>query len=569
MIKIILLVVLLAVAVLAFATLEQRTLYFPDKTLIAIPAAYRLPYEDVALKTQDGVSIHGWWLPGKGKPTKTLLFFHGNAGNISHRLDKLQKLHALGLNVLILDYHGYGLSKGKPSEQGTYQDGEAAYAYLTRERKISTSQIIFYGESLGCAVAVQMATKFSAGGMILESPFTSTIAMGKLVFPWLPVQWMVRYRYDNLTKIANIRVPLLILHSPHDEVVPFAMAQQLYAAAPGPKTFFELQGGHNDGYDVTGLGYEQALKDFLWARKRQEKISAPDVSAQALEAHVRLLSEKFIPRDCDHVQNLDRTADYIRESLKKSGGLVSDQVFETSMFNQKNKRITLGPYRNVIARFGPETGERIVMGAHYDAAGPYPAADDNASGVATLLELAKLLGQHPPTIRTDLVAYTLEEPPYFGSDQMGSAIHAAVLAKEGVRLRFMISLETVGYYTDQPKSQNYPIGLMKLFYPTRGNFLAVAGKLGHGGLSRKLIKRMRQVSALPIRSLNAPAFVPGVDFSDHRNYWKHQFPALMLTDTAFYRNLHYHTSQDTPEKLDYPKMAEVVKMTYAMIQGEK
>ncbi len=265
MIKIILLIVLLVLAVLALGTLEQRSLYFPDKNLIATPVAYRFAFEDVQLKTSDGVSIHGWWLPGKGKPTKTFLFFHGNAGNISHRLDKLQKLHNLGVNVFIVDYRGYGQSAGKPSEKGTYRDGEAAYRYLAEERKVPEAQILFYGESLGCAIAIELAQRHPAVGLILESPFTSTIAMGKLVFPWLPVKWMVRYRYDNLSKIPKIHLPLLILHSRQDEVVPFSMAQELFAAAPGPKSFYELQGGHNDGYDTTGSGYEQAIQRFLKA----------------------------------------------------------------------------------------------------------------------------------------------------------------------------------------------------------------------------------------------------------------------------------------------------------------
>jgi uncharacterized protein len=265
MFKIIFLIILLVILVWAFGTLERRSLYYPDKEMAATPAIDQLAFDDVFLKTSDGVRIHGWFVPGalKGKPGKTIVVFHGNAGNISHRLDKLLELRKLDVNVLLLDYRGYGKSEGLPSEQGTYRDGEAAYTYLTEERKIPPADLIFYGESLGSAVAVEMARRHPVGGLILESPFTSTIAMGKLVFPWLPVRWMVRYRYDNLSKIPELRLPILIMHSPQDEVVPFAMGQQLYAAAPQPKTFFELTGDHNGGYERTGRRYVEAMSSFL------------------------------------------------------------------------------------------------------------------------------------------------------------------------------------------------------------------------------------------------------------------------------------------------------------------
>jgi uncharacterized protein len=265
MFKIIVLIFLLVMLVWAFGTLERRSLYYPDKEMVATPAIDQLAFDEVFLKTSDGVRIHGWFIPGpiKGKPAKTIALFHGNAGNISHRLDKLLELRKLGVNVLLLDYRGYGKSGGSPSEQGTYRDGEAAYTYLTEKRKIPPADLIFYGESLGCAVAIEMARRHPAGGLILESPFTSTIAMGKLVFPWLPVRWMVRYRYDNLTKISELHLPILIMHSPQDDVVPFAMGQQLYAAAPQPKTFFELSGDHNAGYEITGRRYVDAIRSFM------------------------------------------------------------------------------------------------------------------------------------------------------------------------------------------------------------------------------------------------------------------------------------------------------------------
>jgi hypothetical protein len=190
-----------------------------------------------------------------------VLFCHGNGGNISHRLDKAARLRRTGVSLLFFDYRGYGLSEGAPSEQGTYQDAEAAYQWLLQR---GAKGVVFYGESLGCAVATEMARRHpEARGLILESPFTSTVAMAQLIFPRLPVSWILRYRYDNLAKIPGLRMPLLILHSPQDEIVPFAMGKRLFAAAPEPKRFVEMAGGHNDGYIDFGERYAAEVKRFL------------------------------------------------------------------------------------------------------------------------------------------------------------------------------------------------------------------------------------------------------------------------------------------------------------------
>ncbi|MFA5975520.1 MAG: alpha/beta hydrolase [Elusimicrobiota bacterium] len=239
MIKILILCVLVGVLGWGLLSMERRSLYFPDRRLVATPAVYRLAYEDLHLTASDGVRIHGWFIPASKAPSSrinaplAILLCHGNAGNVSHRLDKLSRLHLLGVNVLLFDYRGYGLSEGKPSEKGTYLDAEAAYRYLTDVRKIPPDQIVLYGESLGCAVATEMAMRHpSASGLILESPFTSTVAMANIVLPWFPASWIIRNRYDSLSKIPRLNMPLLILHSPHDEIVPFHMGQALYAAAP-------------------------------------------------------------------------------------------------------------------------------------------------------------------------------------------------------------------------------------------------------------------------------------------------------------------------------------------------
>jgi uncharacterized protein len=254
---------LIALAAYLVSSLERRSLYFPFREIGGTPKSIGLAYESVTLTAKDGVKIHAWWIPAKDARL-SVLFSHGNAGNISHRLEKLKILHNLGLNVLMFDYRGYGESEGIPTEKGTYLDAEAAYDHLLLQRSVPKNRIVFVGESLGCAVATELAVRHPAAAMILESPFTSTIAMGKLVFPWLPVKAIVRYKYDNLEKISRLTLPLLILHSEDDEIVPFAMGQALFAASKSPaKRFVELQGGHNDGFLTSEKIYGHAIKQFL------------------------------------------------------------------------------------------------------------------------------------------------------------------------------------------------------------------------------------------------------------------------------------------------------------------
>jgi Zn-dependent M28 family amino/carboxypeptidase len=282
----------------------------------------------------------------------------------------------------------------------------------------------------------------------------------------------------------------------------------------------------------------------------------PPVDVARLEAHVRLLSETFAPRDYNHPENLDRVAAYLRKEFERANAaVVSEQPFESRGQT----------YRNVIASFGPRTNELIVVGAHYDTAGALPGADDNASGVAGLIELAYLFGRTPPAVRVELVAFALEEPPYFRSPLMGSAVHAASLKSQGFAVRAMLSLEMIGYFSDQPDSQQYPLSVLKAFYPTQGNFIAVVGKIDQGRVVRRVKGAMMEASPLPVYSINAPRSIPGVDFSDHLNYWNEGYDALMITDTAFYRNPHYHTSTDTPDILDYRRMAIVVQGVYAAV----
>lgn len=282
--------------------------------------------------------------------------------------------------------------------------------------------------------------------------------------------------------------------------------------------------------------------------RRTPDRTAADVDPARLEADVRAIVA-LGPRDFAHLDGLERVSHYVFEAFEAAGGRPRLEPYKVGELQ----------YYNVSARYGPETGPRLVVGAHYDTAGPLPGADDNASGVAGVLALARLLAAHPPERAIELVAYCLEEPPYFRTPAMGSAVHAGRLRQEGVELAAMFSLEMIGYFRDEPASQGYPMPLLRRLYPGTGNFIAVVGTWGQRGLGGRVARAMRAVSDLPVEVISAPRLVIGVDFSDHANYWDAGYPALMITDTSFYRNAAYHTEHDTPDTLDYPRMARVVE----------
>lgn len=273
------------------------------------------------------------------------------------------------------------------------------------------------------------------------------------------------------------------------------------------------------------------------------------VDPERLKAHVRALSETFHPRDHRHVENLERTADYVANALGRAGGRMRTEPYTAEGAS----------YRNVIASFGPETGERLVIGAHYDAAEGAPGADDNASGVAGLLELATWLGAHPPPLRVDLVGFTLEEPPHFRRTTMGSKVHARTLREQGAPVRAMISVESIGFFSDAPDTQHYPVAALKLRYPSEGRFIAVVGRTDEEALLRTVRGGLGAVSGLASESLAAPRGLEGVDFSDHGSFWDEGYPAIMVTDTALFRNPNYHEPTDTWDTLDYARMARVVQ----------
>lgn len=271
-------------------------------------------------------------------------------------------------------------------------------------------------------------------------------------------------------------------------------------------------------------------------------------SPENLKKYVRKLSGDLVPRDAGHPENLDRAASWIHDRLELYARRVDDQPFTVEGMT----------VRNVCAYFGPETTERIIVGAHYDVAGPFPGADDNASGVAGLIELGRLLAEEELSMGIELVSYPLEEPPYFYTKKMGSYVHAFSLMEQDIDVRAMIALEMIGYFSDKPGSQSYPLFLLRPFYPSTGNFIAVVGNLFQRSVVRTIRDAMKNATPLPVESINAPKLLPGIAFSDHLNYWKAGFKATMITDTAFYRNPNYHSAFDRPETLDYQRMAQVV-----------
>jgi Zn-dependent M28 family amino/carboxypeptidase len=291
-----------------------------------------------------------------------------------------------------------------------------------------------------------------------------------------------------------------------------------------------------------------------------------------LQTHVKKLSVDLYPRSFDQFNNLEASANYILEQFKAAGATVSVQ----------NVVVQEATYKNVIAKFGPQKGPVIIVGAHYDSHGDIqrglgspngvspsshtPGADDNASGVAGLLELARLLGKQPQARSIELVAYTLEEPPHFRGEHMGSVWHARSVKAAKRDVRLMLSLEMIGYFSDEPGSQSYAIPAMKYLYSDRGNFIALVGKFSDFGATREAKSLMSGATDLPVYSINAPRILQGIDYSDHRSYWSAGYPALMVTDTAFLRNHQYHQAGDTFDKLDYSRMAKVVQSVYAVTQ---
>jgi fermentation-respiration switch protein FrsA (DUF1100 family) len=257
---------------LAYATfagliylMQGRLLYFPNvpsRELSATPADVGLDYEAVTLQTDDGVRLSAWFIP-HAAARAALLLFHGNAGNLSHRLESIRLFHALRLTVFIIDYRGYGQSEGSPTEEGTYRDAAAAWRYLIGERRIHSSGIVIFGRSLGAAIAAELASHTRPAALIIESAFTSVPNMAARRYPWLPVRWLSRYRYDTQRHLETVACPVLVIHSSEDELIPYVEGEQLFAHAREPKQFLQLRGGHANGFLVSRETYLRGLDDFL------------------------------------------------------------------------------------------------------------------------------------------------------------------------------------------------------------------------------------------------------------------------------------------------------------------
>lgn len=262
---------LLAALVLAYSGFsallffsQGKMVYYPQigREIRSTPDEHGLDYEPLTLLTPDGERLDAWFVP-KERAQASVLILHGNAGNMSHRLETIAMFHRLGYNVLIFDYRGYGRSTGQPSETGLYRDAQTAWDYLVRQRGISPERIILFGESLGGAVAAWLAARGHAGALVLSSAFISVPELAADLYPWLPMKWLARLRYDTRAALAETTCPVLIAHSPDDEIVPFRHGQALFNAAAEPKVFLPLAGGHNDGFIFMRPAWVEALAEFL------------------------------------------------------------------------------------------------------------------------------------------------------------------------------------------------------------------------------------------------------------------------------------------------------------------
>ncbi len=242
--------------------MQSRLVFFPDSEDAGNPGDVNLPFEDIVFAGANGRSLHGWFIPA-ADARYTLLYCHGNAGNITHRLESIQQLNRLGLSILIFDYGGYGRSSGRPTEQSVCADAAGAWNYLTDHQNLSSKDIILFGRSLGAAVAINLATEVEPIGIIVESAFTSLPELGARIYPWLPIKFLARYRFNNMDKIRDIRVPKLFVHSLEDEVVPYGMGKRLYNRAGRPKTFVRIRGSHNEGFLEPGSNYEKDIREFI------------------------------------------------------------------------------------------------------------------------------------------------------------------------------------------------------------------------------------------------------------------------------------------------------------------
>ncbi len=242
---------------------QSRLVYIPYRRLEGTPGGCGMPFEDVMLQASDGVKIHAWHVPAHAEARGTVLFCHGNAGNISHRLDSIRVFRNLGLNTLIFDYRGYGRSGGSPSEEGTYLDAEAAWKYLVEEKKVDPGRTVIFGRSLGGAVASHLAAARRPRALILESCFSSVPDLGADLYPWAPVRLLARIRYPTLEHVGRVGCPVLVIHSPDDETIPYSHGRRIFRAAGEPRSFLKIRGSHNSGWFDSKAVYVDGLREFI------------------------------------------------------------------------------------------------------------------------------------------------------------------------------------------------------------------------------------------------------------------------------------------------------------------
>jgi len=265
-VSIVWIVIIIAGVYIAFAgylfIFQSSYIYYPERNLVTDPSNIGLSFENISFETADGLKLFGWFIPCEGV-RGVILFCHGNAGNISHRLDSIQIFHRLGLAVFIFDYRGYGQSEGKPTESGTYRDVEAAWQYLVEERRLNREKIIVFGRSLGGAVAAWEARSSKPGALILESAFTSIPDIAAKIYPYLPVKLLSRFKYDTEGYLEEVNCPVLVVHSPNDEMMPYKHGQRLFEVAKEPKEFLEISGSHNEGFITSSRYYEEGFDAFI------------------------------------------------------------------------------------------------------------------------------------------------------------------------------------------------------------------------------------------------------------------------------------------------------------------
>lgn len=243
--------------------IEGKSVFFPKKVIDYTPAEIKLAYEDISFTTSDNVKLNGWFVRSKGEFSDyTLLYAHGNAGNIGDRLEKLEMFSKMGVNVFIFDYRGYGKSSGHPTEKGIYKDVVAAYDYLLKRDEINKEKIISYGVSLGGVAAIDLCRNRKVAGLIVDSSFSSAEDMAKIIMPMVP-SFLVGTKMDSYSKVKNMNVPKLFMHSKDDEIIPYSLGIKLFENAAAPKKFVNLQGGHNNNYQVSSAIYYQSIYNFI------------------------------------------------------------------------------------------------------------------------------------------------------------------------------------------------------------------------------------------------------------------------------------------------------------------